>query len=534
MKGNHIEQMRVKVKENPLQFIIILGCFIFLAFLICAGVVYQSARAKRISREQGTVILEEAGAFRADMEEEIKTLSKQLSEKSTGLAESEQILRELTDEYESSLDTYSMQQISATTESLGTIRESIKNSELLITKIQEGLQNNSADTKALVTEQANELSDKLKEIDKRYEASAGELKSLMDHLGKDQSEAAKEMANKLSEVESNLTKSSKTQVAESAKEIKDAFEKKTDDMSDKLTNQYETLNSNITSSYEDLGNQYDTLSSDLGNRYDTLSSDLGNQYNTLSTDLSGKYDALNSSVAENYTYLQGQLVEFQQTLVGLESKNQSLQEYLEQQFGAVDGKLSQVFQSVSSGKSMLASALLTKGVEIPQDASFNQIKEGILAIPQTIYLGSETQYLPGTISYDYHNHVDGGGNTTGGQSNMGESGGCYTTPIYHTHVDSCYETYSYTDFRFDPIDWHWTNAHTHGNSYTGIPDNCRTCSFCGAHEIYGGHEGHSKRVEYTATGKRLICTKTQGQTIDSYATGCGLSEGQIVGAHIVY
>lgn len=538
MKGNQIKKIRVKMKENPLQFVVILGCFILLAFLICGGVVYQSARAKHLSKEQETVLLEETGALRADMEEEIKTLTQELSEKSNGVAESETILNELTKEFESSLDSYSMQQISAASESLETIRETIKNSELLIREIQEGMQENRENTESLVTDQVAELAGKLKKIDDRYGKTSEELRTLIEHLGQENSDASKEIAEKLKEAENNLTQNGKKQISESAKELKSVFEKDTEAMTDKLTNQYESLNSNIGSRYEalntDLGNRYDALNTDLGNRYDTLNTDLGNRYDTLNHDLGSKYDTLISSLSENYSYLQNQFVEFQQTLSAVGTENQSIQAYLEEQFGSVDGKLTQVFQSVSSGKSSLASALLTKGVEIPQDASFAQIKEGILAIPQTIYLGTETQYLPGTISYDYHNHVDGEGNATGGQSTVGESGGCYTQPVYHTHTDSCYETYTYTDYRFEPIDWYWTNAHTHGNSYTGVPDNCRTCSFCGAHEIYGGHENHAKRVEYTATGKRLICSKTQGQTIDSYTYGCGLSEGQIIGAHIVY
>ena len=225
---------------------------------------------------------------------------------------------------------------------------------------------------------------------------------------------------------------------------------------------------------------------------------------------------------------------FQQVLSDMGNGNQSLLTYMEQQFGQMQGKFDQVFQSVSSGKSILASALLTKGVEIPQDASFTQIKDGILAIPQTLYLGTETQYLPGTISYDYHHHTDANGTQTGEESYCDHEGGCFTSPVYHNHGSSCYETYTYTDYRYEPISWHWGSPHTHGNSYTGVPDNCRSCSYCGACEIYGGHSDHARRVEYTATGQRLICTKTPGSTIDKYTFGCGLGEGQIIGAHIVY
>ena len=117
---------------------------------------------------------------------------------------------------------------------------------------------------------------------------------------------------------------------------------------------------------------------------------------------------------------------------------------------------------------------------------------------------------------------------------MEQAGGCFSVPVFHEHNEDCYETYTYTDYEYQPIEWHWTDNHTHGNSYTGVPDACRTCSYCGAHEIYGGHSDHAEKVEYTATGERLKCQKTSGETIDKYTVGCGMVEGQIIGARIEY
>ena len=59
MKGNHIKKIRVKVKEKPLQFFVTLGCFAFLALLIFLGMLTQSSRDRKFSREQKTVLLEE-------------------------------------------------------------------------------------------------------------------------------------------------------------------------------------------------------------------------------------------------------------------------------------------------------------------------------------------------------------------------------------------------------------------------------------------------------------------------------------------
>ena len=594
MKGNHIKKIRVKVKEKPLQFFVTLGCFAFLALLIFLGMLTQSSRDRKFSREQKTVLLEETGALRSDMESEIKMLTDQLAQKKELVTETETILQELTKEYEASLDTYSMAQITATAEYLEKIRENIKNSEILIQTIQNSLENNQENTVSILESQMKELTDQFQAIEKTYSSSSDELKTLIEYLNKQNQDNTKDVLEQLKRVEDDLRKGNDTQLSETSKtiqnevlnyitELSEQMTKQYDSINKSVDNQYYSLNTNLNAKYdsldeslgdkynsldeslgdkynsldESLGNRYDSLDKNLGNRYDSLDESLRNRYDSLDESLGNKYDSLHTSISEQYADLSSSFSEkqnlmqtnmdtlfqdmtannnqyFQQVLSDMGNGNQSLLTYMEQQFGQMQGKFDQVFQSVSSGKSILASALLTKGVEIPQDASFTQIKDGILAIPQTLYLGTETQYLPGTISYDYHHHTDANGNQTGGESYCDHEGGCFTSPVYHNHGSSCYETYTYTDYRYEPISWHWGSPHTHGNSYTGVPDNCRSCSYCGACEIYGGHSDHARRVEYTATGQRLICTKTPGSTIDKYTFGCGLGEGQIIGAHIVY
>lgn len=539
MKGNHIKKIRVKVKEKPLQFLITLGCFALLALLICLGMLTQQARDSRISREQKTVLLEETGALRSDMESEIKVLTDQLAQKKELVTETETMLQELTKEYEASLDTYSMAQITATAEYLEKIRENIKNSEILIQTIQNSLENNQENTVSILESQMKELTDQFQTIEKTYSSSSDELKTLIEYLNKQDQDNTKDVLDRLKQVAEELRKGNDTQLAETSKTIQNEVFKNVTELSEQMTTQYDSLNTAVD-------NQYNTLNTNLNARYDSLDESLGNQYDSLHTSISEQYTNLSTNFSEKQNLLQTNMDTlfqdmtannnqyFRQLLSDMGNGNQSLLTYMEQQFGQMQGKFDQVFQSVSSGKSVVASALLTKGVEIPQDASFAQIKDGILAIPQTIYLGTETQYLPGTISYDYHHHTDVNGNPTGEEQYCESEGGCFTSPVYHVHTSSCYETYTYTDYRYEPIEWSWVSPHTHGNSYTGVPDNCRSCSYCGACEIYGGHSDHARKVEYTATGQRLICSKTPGSTIDNYTFGCGLGEGQIIGAHIVY
>lgn len=294
---------------------------------------------------------------------------------------------------------------------------------------------------------------------------------------------------------------------------------------------FTSMITNLTEMEEAYMASMEELTEYLGVSFTEVNESISNTEANLQNQFDSKYQIMidgQNKMNENITN------QFSSITNNMSSNNEGVINALRDAMNEVKTELQSVFTSVSNGKKLLASALLTKGVSIPEDASFAEIKNAILSIQQTILIGTETQYVPGTISYDYHHHVDGSGNLTGNVSTRGSSGGCYTNPIYHTHNSNCYETYTYTDYRYEPIGWSWVSPHTHGNSYTGVPDNCRSCSYCGACEIYGGHSDHARKVEYTATGQRLKCTKTPGATIDGYSLGCGLSEGQIIGAHIIY
>ena len=86
-----------------------------------------------------------------------------------------------------------------------------------------------------------------------------------------------------------------------------------------------------------------------------------------------------------------------------------VKEYIDTKATAVSEKLDQVFQRVSNGKKLLASALLTKGVKIGEDATFAEFAKAIQNIPQQMVLDSgETA---AEIEYEYHYHKNGKGKT---------------------------------------------------------------------------------------------------------------------------
>lgn len=126
--------------------------------------------------------------------------------------------------------------------------------------------------------------------------------------------------------------------------------------------------------------------------------------------------------------------------------------------------------------------------------------------------GNTDNYLYGGSSEETYT-AGGGGGYRGGSygyailhKHTGSSsayGGCYVSPVYHSHSGGCYRQGS------------WVSPHYHNNSYTGGHDDCALCSVCGGHEAYG----HSLCSE-------LVCTR--GNSVEYYNLGCGKTEGVTV------
>ena len=190
----------------------------------------------------------------------------------------------------------------------------------------------------------------------------------------------------------------------------------------------------------------------------------------------------------------------------------SMQEFLTQLKTELNHQLKSVFTFVSNGKQGLASALLTKGMEVSQDATFSQFREAILQIPQKLVIG--VQEVPGEISYDYHYHTDAEGTHVGEVAHQDVEGGCYTKAVYHTHQNACYNwTHEHNSHcKSHPIWVDWAG----GDPYWGVAYDC-------------GDQPANKRGSL----KCKLPTSEDGKPI-YYELGCGLSDGQITGAHIVY
>lgn len=123
--------------------------------------------------------------------------------------------------------------------------------------------------------------------------------------------------------------------------------------------------------------------------------------------------------------------------------------------------------------------------------------------------------IPGTIRYQYHYHVDASGNQPHTEKSD-TAGGCYTGTHGHVHSveDGCYKEESY---------------HVHRDDCSGYPV---WVDWAPGVEPYWGFI-YTCGEPANATRRVLICSKQAGST-DYYVPSCGLADGQIIGAEIVY
>ena len=153
-----------------------------------------------------------------------------------------------------------------------------------------------------------------------------------------------------------------------------------------------------------------------------------------------------------------------------------------------------------------------KGVSTNEDATFAQLAEAILNIDQKLVIGVEE--IPGTIRYQYHYHVDASGNQPHTEKSD-TAGGCYTGTHGHVHSveDGCYKEESYHVHRDDcsgyPV---WVDWAPGVEPYWGFIYTCGACK----------------------CDQKSADLQQAGGSTDYYVPSCGLADGQIIGAEILY
>ena len=356
-----------------------------------------------------------------------------------------------------------------------------------------------------------------------------QLTEQQKQLLKEVDESRQETIRSLALVESNLKnmlESDMVQITAAFGSLTAELQTRVQELSALLENRMNRVDQNLSGldkNVTGLGNNIFGLNENvngLGNNISGLSENV----NGLNENVDGvgkNVESLFTRIGELDNGMQTNLTTLQQTFakqfgdlnVSAGQNTEELKSYLEELNNGLKQDMNQVFTSVSNGKKKLASALLTKGVSTNEDATFAQLAEAILNIDQKLVIGVEE--IPGTIRYQYHYHVDASGNQPHTEKSD-TAGGCYTGTHGHVHSveDGCYKEESY---------------HVHRDDCSGYPV---WVDWAPGVEPYWGFI-YTCGEPANATRRVLICSKQAGST-DYYVPSCGLADGQIIGAEIVY
>lgn len=391
------------------------------------------------------------------------------------------------------------------------INESVQSVNQTVSKLEERLNTSYENLKNLVQE-VRTTEEKNREL---WTQEQTQLTEQQKQLLKEVEESRQETIRSLALVESNLKnmlESDMVQITAAFGSLTAELQTRVQELSALLENRMNRVDQNLSGldkNVTGLGNNIFGLNENVNGLNENVDG-VGKNVESLFT----RIGELDNGMQTNLTTLQQTFAkQFGDLNVSAGQNTEELKSYLEELNNGLKQDMNQVFTSVSNGKKKLASALLTKGVSTNEDATFAQLAEAILNIDQKLVIGVEE--IPGTIRYQYHYHVDASGNQPHTEKSD-TAGGCYTGTHGHVHSveDGCYKEESY---------------HVHRDDCSGYPV---WVDWAPGVEPYWGFI-YTCWEPANATRRVLICSKQAGST-DYYVPSCGLADGQIIGAEIVY
>lgn len=391
------------------------------------------------------------------------------------------------------------------------INESVQSVNQTVSRLEDRLNTSYENLKNLVQE-VRTTEEKNREL---WTQEQTQLTEQQKQLLKEVEESRQETIRSLALVESNLKnmlESDMVQITAAFGSLTAELQTRVQELSALLENRMNRVDQNLSGldkNVTGLGNNISGLSENVSGLNENVDG-VGKNVESLFT----RIGELDNGMQTNLTTLQQTFAkQFGDLNVSAGQNTEELKSYLEELNNGLKQDMNQVFTSVSNGKKKLASALLTKGVSTNEDATFAQLAEAILNIDQKLVIGVEE--IPGTIRYQYHYHVDASGNQPHTEKSD-TAGGCYTGTHGHVHSveDGCYKEESY---------------HVHRDDCSGYPV---WVDWAPGVEPYWGFI-YTCGEPANATRRVLICSKQAGST-DYYVPSCGLADGQIIGAEILY
>lgn len=488
--------------------------------------------------------MEDVAAGRQEsMEEKFDDVKKQLSETEKEILDAYKKLAEMTESCRAEEQKAHQEQNALLEEAADRLEELLasytENICRLIESEGEGMQ-------VFIDERVGFLSGQLEELHQQIEGTKADVEGILtsmeskEEVGKEEIKAAFELVESSLSLIQEKYMTTQEEVKSLLLELKQAEDENHSELVAVLGQMETDMEERGQNSVSLLMESMDQLNKSYSASFDSLKSEMTNNFQDIDAGMNEQFHILNENLSSQYESLS----------VIVNDSDDTLRQYLENSFAGIDNKLQSVFTYVSDGKRLLASALLTKGVSCREDATFMEIYQAILNIPQQTVI--DVEKLPGTISYEYHYHTDADGNSPHAERVSG-AGGCYTIPIYHVHTGSSagggcyikavYHSHDSSCYTYGLIhECHTVKTNSHGTDEIGRAWYTWTYS-CGATVTGTSGDGYHGHNTY---GNVLNCNKEgaidhyepgcgkDGNTVEGYRPGCGLSDGQIIKAHIVY
>ncbi len=297
---------------------------------------------------------------------------------------------------------------------------------------------------------------------------------------------------------------------------------------DTRTSNNETAIFQIIGSVGENSTQIQEHSEQISNILETIGA-LSKEDQTMVSDMLTKQEQL-SNHEEAITYIKDKLIASDATMNDVNAvieylKSASTQTTSDivlagERMTGIEQSVAECFQSVSSGKSILASAITDKGVPADATASFSDLAAKILIIPNNTTPANNPAYE--IIEYRHHH-----------AGTSSESGGCFTVPTYHVHSGSSASGGGCYTVRHEQV-----NEVRCGGSISKVSwCSCR-CNRCGnfyINSVQGGYDTWpmpSNCSEIVGTNVSYYYTLGCGKdesVVEGYNTGCGYEENELTG-----
>ena len=516
-QNNSVKLLLKKLKRHDTR---VVAVSVVIATILCGGLIYLStpvvtANAQEKFEESERVNKEDTGKKLDELHDYLSQIDETISDNSEDIksfSEKNKEDDESRDEYKNVVN----EKAGALSGNLSTIHQNISETKTRLETLKEMIDSeNKADKEKIASEFAL-VNSELDKLTKDYNDTKEKTTDLMDeikkavnsgneNISKESMDRYKELLDKLTAFNSEMDQSSK-------------------DLLSKSNLKFDEL-------YGKLSGMISDLEEEMGKRNDEVIASNDKKINEAIASSDKRFTEINNNFDQQFNSYETKMT----------TDINGVKEYIDTKATAVSEKLDQVFQRVSNGKKLLASALLTKGVKIGEDATFAEFAKAIQNIPQQMVLDSgETA---AEIEYEYHYHKNGKGKTVNASLvSAADKGGCYNTAVYHKHTSSCYKTQTVyiISTKQSVTDRGWVKDDPDGSA-----NNRYRCSYCGA-EFVANSARHREKVYSIEEAKKrdgkiedveqttvLSCGKNDGQ-LEGYCVSCGFAHGQVASAHLKF